>query len=164
MIEFICTSLKLQSIIKAHTSNSFSTTSIWWISDWSLLLISSLYSPTHESAAFYNFRAVHIEGTTLNSSSVAMLAVTGILCLATCYLVTAHSLLYVIFEPLLNNGRLTLAPLFPLSAITSHYECGQTAKLLVGYFSIGPYIWSARFKYKNCPVLRMVNLKNTNLV
>jgi hypothetical protein len=50
----------------------------------------------HESAAFYNFHAARMEDTTLNSSSVVLLVVVGVLCLATCYLVTTPSLLYVV--------------------------------------------------------------------
>jgi hypothetical protein len=50
----------------------------------------------HESTASYNFRAAHVGDTTLNSSSVVLLVVMGILCLAVCYLVTTRSLLYVV--------------------------------------------------------------------
>jgi hypothetical protein len=44
---------------------------------------------------FYNFHATGIEITMFNSSSVDLLVVTGILCLAACYLVTTRSLLIV---------------------------------------------------------------------
>jgi hypothetical protein len=40
----------------------------------------------------------------------------------------------VISETLLNNGRLALAPLFRLSAVTSRYAGGQ--KILEHYFHI----------------------------
>jgi hypothetical protein len=50
----------------------------------------------YESTALYNFHATRVEDTTLNSFSAVLLVVTGILCLADCYLVTTRSLLYVV--------------------------------------------------------------------
>jgi hypothetical protein len=83
-------SLQLQSIITAHTLNSF-WTSLCDESVTDLRLISTI-TWIHESTAFYNFHAARIEDTTLNSSSV----VTEILYLARCYPVTTRSLLYLL--------------------------------------------------------------------
>jgi hypothetical protein len=46
--------------------------------------------------SFYNCKAVRIEDTILNTSSVVLSVVTGILCLATCYLAATHALLSVV--------------------------------------------------------------------
>jgi hypothetical protein len=96
---FIGTFSQLQLIITAHTFNSF-----WMPYEeplWRISLLSEartgLYSPLslysswiHESTAFYNFHVARTKDTTLNSSPLALLVVTGVLCLATC------SLLYVV--------------------------------------------------------------------
>jgi hypothetical protein len=57
-----------------------------------LILTTWIQEPT----VFYKFHAACIEDTTLNSSSVVLLVVTVILCLATCYLVTTRSMLYIV--------------------------------------------------------------------
>jgi hypothetical protein len=59
-------------------------------------------------------------------ASVVLSVVTGILCSATCYLgndsfAAIRCNVNVISGPLLNNGRLALAPLFRLSCVISEY-------------------------------------------
>jgi hypothetical protein len=65
MIGFIGTSLQLQSIIRAHTLDSFLTTSVWRISMKNLSLLSD--SRIHEWTPFYNCQTAGIEATMSNN-------------------------------------------------------------------------------------------------
>jgi hypothetical protein len=74
MIEFIGTSLQFQSIVTAHTLNSFWTTSVRWMPyEESLTNIWLLWIYwVHESTAFYNRHAALIE-ITASTGSITVL-------------------------------------------------------------------------------------------
>jgi hypothetical protein len=110
MIGFTGTSLQLQLIITARTFKSVLTTSVWRISLKNLGLISA--TRIHECTAFYNFHAPPkvplllfmnalprkpcVNSETTVRFCVCYPLLRNITCLATCYIATTRSLLFLV--------------------------------------------------------------------
>jgi hypothetical protein len=118
MVGFIGTSLQLQLVITAHTVN-FWTTSVWHVCMKNLSLLSESWIGLYYYLNFYNFHVAGIEVTPpkvhycfmnalsrkpcINSPSNGLVSFSKCYpllrnssCLATCYLATTRSLLFVV--------------------------------------------------------------------
>jgi hypothetical protein len=133
MIEFIGTSLQLQSITGAHILSSYWTASVWRISMKNLwLLYEPLISWIHEWTSFYNFQAagILVEVAASEGSIIVLrkFVVSEILCLAACYLAAELLLLTTLLQKYIYltvvwQWTSAPAPLFRLSVVMSQYLC-----------------------------------------